>query len=371
MTRRQAIGLCAAAAVVGAQDPGEISLFDGNSLAGWSVQEGSATAFYVDRGHIVIHPGSGFPAWLRYNRRFENFDFRCEVFVEGWSNGGIYISAPEHGRPTWTGMKINLFHKQDSAMRPESVGAIFPVVPPRKIAVKNQGQWNTLRIRLDWPRLQVWMNEELIQDVACDAVPALKHRLRSGYIGIESLGYPLRFRALRILELPAKEQWQPLYEDTKDLASNWTVMGPKGKWEALGPVLRADGDGYLATKGSFRDFEFQCYIRGSKHHNGGVIFRGGIASDSHYEVQLHDVEGAVYPTGSLYGYQRATYPRIGPEQWFPFQLIVQGKICVVRINGDTVLEYNQMERTEASPIMLQAHQAGKWIEYKQVKVKAL
>lgn len=347
-------------------------MFDGRTLSGWSVREGPPSAFYVEDGSIVIHEGSNFPAWLRYDRRFENFDFQCEFFVKGWSNAGIYVSAPEHGRPTWTGIKVNLFHKRDALMRPESVGAIFPVVAPLRVNVKNEGEWNRLQVRLDWPRLQIRMNDELIQDLNLDVTPQLRHRLRSGYIGIESLSYPVRFRGLRVTELPSKEPWQSLYSAPQDLKTNWRNIGNRGKWEAVGDVLRADGDGYLATADKYLDFELQCYIRGSQHHNGGIIFRGeSTVSSEHYEIQLHDVEGAVYPTGSLYGLERAIYPRIEPEKWFPFQLIVKGRQCVVRVNGDTVVDYGNLDRNSAGPIMLQAHQAGRWIEYKEIKIKRL
>jgi hypothetical protein len=87
---------------------------------------------------------------------------------------------------------------------------------------------------------------------------------------------------------------------------------------------------------------------------------------------VHDVEGAVYPTGSLYGLERARrYPRVEPEKWFLFQLFVKGKQCVVRINGETVVNCEKLERVEPGTILIQAHQKGSWIEYKGLRVKAL
>jgi Domain of Unknown Function (DUF1080) len=62
------------------------SLFDGKTLRGWGIQEGPESAFYVGDGAIVVHEGSNFPTWLRSERQYENFDFRCEFFVEGWTN---------------------------------------------------------------------------------------------------------------------------------------------------------------------------------------------------------------------------------------------------------------------------------------------
>ena len=102
-------------------DEGFTSLFDGSTLNGWTIQEGSESAFYVKDKAIVVHEGSNFPTWLRSDKRYENFDFQCEFFVEGWINSGIYLHAPEHGRNTWIGMKINLFHQQDKTMRPVEV----------------------------------------------------------------------------------------------------------------------------------------------------------------------------------------------------------------------------------------------------------
>src|SRR5688500_16334637 len=114
-------------------EAGFVRLFNGTSLDGWSVADGPESAFYVDDGAIVVHPSAGFPAWLRSARQYENFDFRGEFFVQGWTNSGIYLHAPEHGRNIWCGMKINIFHQVDAKPAPESMGSIFPLVPPLKV----------------------------------------------------------------------------------------------------------------------------------------------------------------------------------------------------------------------------------------------
>jgi hypothetical protein len=225
---------------------------------------------------------------------------------------------------------------------------------------------------MDWPRLRVWTNGEVIQDLDVETVPELRHRLRSGYLGLESLSYPIRFRALRVRELPSKVSWLPLYETSEDLAK-WQVMAGKPTFQALGRVLHGDGDGHFATTETFRDFEFQMYVRHVRHHNGGVTFGGPGrgAAGRRYEIQLHDVEGAHYSTGSLYGIKRATYPRIEPEQWWLFQLRVKDGACVVRVNGDTVLEHDGLDLPSSGPIALQAHDVGRWTEYKHIRVRRI
>ena len=351
-------------------EEGFVPLFDGKTLAGWTIQEGPESAFYVEDGCIVVHTEAGFPTWLRSVKEYENFDFRCEFFIQGWMNSGIYLHAPEHGRNIWTGMKVNIFQQVDEKPRPESMGSILPLVAPLKVNVKNKGEWNTMRILMDWPRLRVWTNDELIQDLDVESVPDLRYRLRNGYLGLESLSYANRFRNLRIRELPSKEKWQTLYSGPADF-SNWYISEGKPIFQAVNVVVYGDGAGHLATNQQFRDFELHLYVRHAWHHNSGILFRtdGRGLSARHYEIQLHDVEGAHYPTGSLYYFKRAKFPRIEAEKWYLLQLRVKDKTCLVRINGETVLEYDQLENLEPGHIELQAHAPGRWTEFKDIRIK--
>ena len=349
------------------------ALFDGRTLAGWTIAEGPESSYYVEDGAIVGSPSAEYPAWLRSARQYENFDLEFEYFLKGWMDGGVYFSAPEHGPRSRCGFKVSLFHQQDTEMRTNSPGAIFPVVAPQLVNVKNKGEWNTMRIRLDWPKLEVWSNGEATHVLDVESIPELRRRLRSGYLGFDTLSYPMRFRHIRVRELPAKTPWETLFSGRADLAK-WTLTEPAerspARFEAFGEVLRADGLGNLTTKEKYRDFALQMYIRGSLHHNGGVLFRSQGGRDR-YEIQLHDVEEAHYPTGSLYSFARARYPRIEPEQWFLYQMWVKDRSLAIRINGDTVLEYDRLERLDAGAIELQAHQAGRWLEYKDIRVRRI
>jgi hypothetical protein len=258
-------------------------------------------------------------------------------------------------------------------MRTNSPGAIFPFVAPRLVNVRNKGEWNTMRIRLDWPKLEVWSNGEKTHDHDLELMPEMRYRLRSGYIGFETLSYPMRFRNIRITELPSKQKWDVLYEQPSDM-DKWTLTDLHerfpARYEALGPILRGDGLGNLTTKEKYRDFELQMYVRGALQHNGGLLFRSKGHRDW-YEIQLHDVEEAHYPTGSLYFYKRSTYPRVEPEQWYFMQLIVKDATALVRVNGEDVMYYDKLEKLDPGFIELQAHANGKWIEYKHIRVRRL
>jgi hypothetical protein len=364
-------------AVFGAQsEEGFAPLFDGQTLNGWTIRDGPESAFYARDGAIAASPSSIHPCWLRSGKQYENFDFRCEFNVKGWIDGGVYLHAPEHGRNTFCGIQVKIFHQLDKTPMSNSMGAIFPLIAPSKVNVRSDGQWNALRILMDWPQLSVWVNGEQVQDLDIGRTPELQYRLRRGYLGLSGLGYPIRFRNLRIKELPDKEQWQYLFETDADLEKNWFVSESAerapAKFEAMNGVLRGDGAGHLATREKYRDFVLQLYVHGPRHHNGGILLRSlgrGLSDPRHYEIQIHNVEEAHYPTGSLYHHKRSIYPRIEDDQWFLMQVVAQGRKCLVRVNGEDVMEYDQLENLEEGHIELQAHQPGVWLEYKHIRVR--
>jgi hypothetical protein len=51
--------------------------------------------------------------------------------------------------------------------------------------------------------------------------------------------------------------------------------------------------------------------------------------------------------------------------------VVKGSRCLVRVNGDTVVDYGELKRLEPGRVMLQAHQRNKWIEYQRIRIREL
>jgi len=379
MNRRDFLGVAAVASPAMALQVGtpKTPLFDGKSLQGWHIEEGPESAFYVAEGAIVASSSSRYPAWLRSEREFENFDFSCEFFIDGWMDGGIYFHAPCHGRAGSVGKTVKIFHQRDEVPKSNSMGAIFPLIAPSKVNVKSEGTWNSLRIRNEGPRIAVWVNGEQVQDVNVEDYPELRYRPRRGFLGLSSLGYPLRFRNLAIQELPGREKWESLYLSPDD-GEKWFVSESSeyspARFAFLNGVIRAEGAGHLATKEKYLDFELFLYVRGPEEHNGGILIRSegkGLSGSRYNEIQIHNVEEAHYPTGSLYFLKRSTYPRIQNDRWFPMQVHLQGKHLVIRVNGDTVLEYDSLENLDEGHIELQAHQPGSWLEFKEVRVRRL
>src|SRR3954470_18278004 len=136
MLRRQFLMTPAVAAAAEPSPAQAAALFDGKSLGGWTIEQGPPTAFYADHGDVVVHESGNYPAWLRSAREYENFDLRGEFFVKGWTDSGIYIHAPLHGRPTWEGIQVKIFHDIDKVPATNSMGSLFPLLAPKKINVK-------------------------------------------------------------------------------------------------------------------------------------------------------------------------------------------------------------------------------------------
>lgn len=57
--------------------------------------------------------------------------------------------------------------------------------------------------------------------------------------------------------------------------------------------------------------------------------------------------------------------------WYPVQVILKDRNVTVRVNGDTVLEYDQLENLSEGHIELQAHSPGLWTEFKAVRIRRI
>ena len=243
-------------------------------------------------------------------REYENFDFRGEFFIRGWMDSGIYFHAPEHGRPIWNGMELHLFHNNEEKPEINSMGAILPVVPPLRINVRNKGEWNTFRILMDWPKLTIWTNDEVVQDLDVERTPELRHRFRRGYLGLQSLAYPIRFRNLRVRELPDKEKWQVLYGGRGAISpsgTSRTASRSSNRWaRCCAPTVRATS---APTKSSATSScSSTCGTPGSITAACCSARAGEGSRGRHYEIQLHDVEGAHYPHGVALSLQARRLP---------------------------------------------------------------
>ena len=133
-----------------------LALFDGHSLAGWSVA-GEAHWSVADGVIVAAGDGNGF---LLSEDEHGDFYLSLEFWVDGSTNSGIFIRCQDRQRvhPD-TCYELNIW---DQHPRQEArTGAIvFKFMPPL-VQVDTVGKWNLYEVRASGPKIIVTVNGEI------------------------------------------------------------------------------------------------------------------------------------------------------------------------------------------------------------------
>ncbi|HSW44657.1 MAG TPA: DUF1080 domain-containing protein [Phycisphaerae bacterium] len=340
----------------------EVNLLESMDL--WQRDGGVAGSFEIKDGRLLANWTTHEPADLITRADYENFELGFECKIDEYGESGLYIHAPRNG--AWrAGIELELANYYGGGAGRHSPCSIFREAPPQRISMKPAGQWNAIKVLMDWPKLVVHINGELVHDLDLSAHPELRYKLRRGAIGIQNLGWGVEIRNMVLKPLPDKENAVSLFNG-RDL-SGWTVDGGKARWEVRDGAIRATGDGYLKHERVVEDFDLRLMVRTSPAANGGVYFRWlrmDPFSDRGHEIQILDISGAIAPTGSIYGYERGEDQPITPGRWELLQLFVRGKEVVVYLNGVRSCTTKELKHVRPGHICLQMHRGGTSIEYK-------
>lgn len=213
-------GLCVVAMLGGvamAAEPAWIELFDGKSFAGWKAAENPAS-FRIEDGAIVC---DGPRAHLFYvgagaaPAEFENFEFTVEVMTRPGANSGIFFHTAWQAED-WParGFEVQVNNTQKrhgSYLELRKTGCLYGIRNTYKAPVRDD-EWFTVRVRVQKPRVQVWVNDVLLVDYVDPVRP-----LPEGAPDIEALGrgtFALQahdpasvvsYRRLRVRPLPPGE----------------------------------------------------------------------------------------------------------------------------------------------------------------------
>jgi len=107
----------------------------------------------------------------------------------------------------------------------------------------------------------------------------------------------------------------------------------------------------------------------------GIFLRGSPSGKKRgFEVQIYSPIDGVYPTGSIYGIARAALTADSWEgRWFHMQIVLEGRRCVVRLDGATVAQTERLPERYDSPgrIGLQIHKEAAAVEFKDLRVRLL
>jgi hypothetical protein len=198
--------LVVSAVTASAQEEGFASLFDGESLDGWTQRNGTAT-YCVEEGAIVGRTAKNSPnSFLCSDKAYCDFELRFDVKVDPGLNSGVQIrsrSSKEYKNERVHGPQVEI------ETAPGESGYIYGEATGRgwlspnqdiKDAYKND-QWNAYRVLAVGPRIRVWINDRMVEDLTDEASS------QCGFIGLQVHGvgdrgpFEVRWRNIRIKDL--------------------------------------------------------------------------------------------------------------------------------------------------------------------------
>lgn len=142
---------------------------------------------------------------------------------------------------------------------------------------------------------------------------------------------------------------------------------------------------YTGNEKPFKNFHLKVDVMTAPGSNGGIYFhtryqeRGWPRAG--FESQVNNTHSDWIKTGSLYGVVNIARPAAQDNEWWTQEIIVQGKQVTVKVDGQTIFQYNEpagaqpnsdFTRTlDEGTFALQGHDPGSTIRYKNIRVKRL
>ncbi len=152
------------------------------------------------------------------------------------------------------------------------------------------------------------------------------------------------------------------------------VDGPRSHLFYVGPVNNAN----------FKNFEIKAEVMTKPGANSGIYFHTEYRErgwpNKGYEVQVNNTHSDWRKTGSLYGIKDVRGSSAKDNQWFTEHIIVQDKRIIIKVNGQTTVDYIEPEdvarsdrgrKISSGTFALQGHDPKSVIYYKNVMVKPL
>ena len=134
------------------------SLFNGENLDGWTIY--GTEKWYVEDGLLVCESGPDNQyGYLGTNEHYKNFELTLEFKQEADGNSGVFIRSTVDGTKV-SGWQVEVAPPgHDTGGVYESYGRGWLIKPdPEKDKALKEGEWNTMKIRVDGAIITSWLN---------------------------------------------------------------------------------------------------------------------------------------------------------------------------------------------------------------------
>jgi Domain of Unknown Function (DUF1080) len=184
------------------------SLFNGKDLAGWK-STGNMKVWGAENG--VMHVSGGGGGWLLTEKEYGDFELRLQYKMSKHSNSGVALRTPMQGDPAYVGMEIQLIDDLNwkGLQSWQHTGSIYNVVPAKKTANKDIGEWNTMHITCKGRLVRVTLNGEVLVDANLDEYvekhgekhPGIRPDCTKGHVGFQSHDNRVEFKNIYLKPL--------------------------------------------------------------------------------------------------------------------------------------------------------------------------
>lgn len=205
------------------------SLFNGKNFSGWHWQKYGGDANYkIENGAIVGINGPRHNTFLATTKTYANFELTFEVFLPNKLNSGVQIRS--HIKDELNKNKLletHLYGPQvEIEQSPGQSGYIYgekldtgwltPEAKNKSHSFFKNNDWNAYKIIADGPRIQTWVNGQLVSDYSDEKLYAQHYE---GTIGLQVHAtkqdtgtLQVKWRNLKIKELPTtKNVWKTIF----------------------------------------------------------------------------------------------------------------------------------------------------------------
>ena len=363
---------------------GWISLFDGETLFGWTASN-DANWTVTDK---AIHADSATsPGLLLTYVPFADFELRCEVNLAAGGNSGIFLRTTADPKdPTKDCYELNISDTHPEYKSASLVGRAQPSHP-----VQLDDGWHSYHIRCVGPQITVTVDGEQLLDFTDESDN--KHLV--GLIGLQMNVGEVSFRNITLRPLSMESLFDGNVANNENIISGWHVVpGSKSEFVVDEQGIHVtNGRGFLESDKTYDDFVFQAAsITHGQDLNSGYFFRTitgtADAPDNGYEVQIHNgIENGNPDQPSNWGtgaiFRRIPARRVVSEdnEWTTTTLVAAGPKIAVWVEGYPVVAWTDERtpdenprrglRTEAGHFSLQGHDPTTDLHFRDLKVAPL
>ena len=178
-----------------------VELFNGRDLTGWE-KYGTELRYVDDTGNLVSESGPdkkyGYLATREY---YDDFDLTVEFKQVANGNSGLFFRSFVEPPVKVHGWQCEVAPRNhDTAGIYESYGrGWLQTIPAEKESILKEGEWNTLRLRVEGDRVQTWLNGEPMVDSCDEKIGAAQGRIALQIH--DGGGIKVQWRNLKLTEL--------------------------------------------------------------------------------------------------------------------------------------------------------------------------